>query len=224
MSSKRRPGFELVHSGTWWKDFHAARRERQARAANSFLDNAPPNLLTGTTYTFVPGQNMPIVTVAGAPARKSAPSVSAAKIAKTTCAYVAPSGRNTILATRTRQEKQVLERLTSRDNTTRPRDGSSEITRPFVEERNRVRSLHFSVWVTATNGGAQARIRMARNGYLGKAQDFATQTDDEILAYLKTPRGKELLAALCEQSSRLAQECRQKAIAAARTVRRMPRP
>ncbi|KAJ7810839.1 hypothetical protein B0H14DRAFT_2607006 [Mycena olivaceomarginata] len=212
MSSKHKPGFEIVHSGTWWKDFHAARRERQARAANGLSPNAP-NSLTRTTYTFVPGQDAPIVTVAGAPVRpvrKSAPSVSAAKIAKMKCAYVAASGSNTILTTRTRQEKQVLKRLASHDSTPRPRDNSSadprESMRPFIEERN---------W---------GHICMARAGYLGDVQNFVAQTDEEILAYLKTLRGRELLAASREQSTQLAQECRQKAIAAALPTRRIPRP
>ncbi|KAJ7839971.1 hypothetical protein B0H14DRAFT_3458424 [Mycena olivaceomarginata] len=204
MSNKRKPGFEIIHSGTWWKGFHAARRERQARAANGFSPNAP-NSLTRTTYTFVPGQDAPIVTVAGAPVRpvrKSAPSVSAAKIAKTKCAYVAASGSNTILATRVRQ-KQVLKRLTRHDSAPRPRDNSS------ADPPREYEAGH---------------IRMARAGYLGDAQNFVAQTDEEILAYLKTLRGRELLAASREQSTRLAQECRQKAIAAALPARRIPRP
>ncbi|KAJ7814398.1 hypothetical protein B0H14DRAFT_2604156 [Mycena olivaceomarginata] len=177
MSSKHKLGFGIVHSGTWWKDFHAAQRERQARAANGFSPNVP-NSLTGTIYMFVPGQDAPIVTVAGAPVRplrKSALSVSAAKIAKTKCAYVAASGSNTILATRAQEEKQ-------------------------------------------------GHICMARAGYLGDTQNFVALTDEEILAYLKTLRGRELLAVPHEQSTRLAQECRQTAIAAALPARRIPHP
>ncbi|KAJ7743539.1 hypothetical protein B0H14DRAFT_2637452 [Mycena olivaceomarginata] len=185
MSSKCKPGFEIVHSGTWWKDFHAARRERQARAANGFSPNAP-NSLTGTTYTFVPGQDAPIVTVAGAPVRpvrKSAPSWQQHH----------PHDSHPAGETGPRADWPATIALPDR-----------AITAPPIPTRG--------------------HIRMARAGYLGDVQNFVAQTDEEILAYLKMLRGRELLAASREQSTQLAQECRQKAIAAALPVRRIPRP
>jgi hypothetical protein len=114
MSHKRKPGFEIVHSGTWWKEFHEAWRAhaaRSAQAAKHPSNNA--NVLTGNVYTFAPGCAAPFVQVAGAPhtAQKLAPSFSAARIASTKNALIVPRGSNSILACCAREEHNLLVQL-----------------------------------------------------------------------------------------------------------------
>ncbi|KAJ7736395.1 hypothetical protein B0H14DRAFT_3516555 [Mycena olivaceomarginata] len=179
MSHKRKPGFEIVHSGTWWKEFHEARRAhaaRSAQAAQHPSNNA--DALTGNVYTFAPGCAAPFVQVAGAPrtARKSAPSFSAARMASTKNASTAPRGSNSILACRAREEHNLLARLA------RSRAG-----------RDAALGIGSTDDVAVRN---QSRISMARKGYLQEAGNFADKTDDEILAHLKTPRGQEQLSAV----------------------------
>jgi hypothetical protein len=144
MSYKRKPGFEIVHSGTWWKEFHEARCARAAHVAHAA--QYPSNngdALTGNVYTFVPGCTAPFVQVAGAPraTRKSAPSFSAARITSTRNTSIAPRGSNSILACRTHKENNVLVRLA---RTRAERDASfgigrgDDVLKSFVASRNRV--------------------------------------------------------------------------------------
>ncbi|KAJ7490226.1 hypothetical protein B0H11DRAFT_1912236 [Mycena galericulata] len=58
------PKYEVLHSGSWWKDFHDNRRRRRAQQAN-FEANPPlPNGVNLETehpaITFVPGRSAPI--------------------------------------------------------------------------------------------------------------------------------------------------------------------
>lgn len=114
MSNKRRPGFEIVHSATWWKDFHAARRERAARpAARAATDSTDGNILSGNTYTFIPGRSAPIVRAVGTPSgtKKSASTLSRAGLASLKKCYTAVRGSNSILASRANEEEQCFRRL-----------------------------------------------------------------------------------------------------------------
>ncbi|KAJ7835916.1 hypothetical protein B0H14DRAFT_3461000 [Mycena olivaceomarginata] len=207
MSHKRKPGFEIVHSGTWWKEFHEARRARAHVAHTAQYPSNNGDALTGNVYTFVPGCAAPFVQVAGAPraTRKSAPSFSAARITSTRNASIAPRGSNSILACRTHEENNVLVRLA---RTRAERDASfgigrgDDVLKSFVASRNR------------------AKISMARKGYLQEPGNFEGKTDDEILAHLKTQRGQQQLAAVQENSRCLGTEVREQAIAAALKTRR----
>ncbi|KAJ7156375.1 hypothetical protein C8R46DRAFT_1226596 [Mycena filopes] len=116
MSNTPARDFEVLRSGSYWKDFHEARHARLARAA------APPqhNLHAPTfhalshpdmVYTFVPGRNQPIVTLAGAPRPKPTTRRTEGGVVRQRNAYTAPSGTNTHLASHARDDKETLRRL-----------------------------------------------------------------------------------------------------------------
>ncbi|KAJ7817569.1 hypothetical protein B0H13DRAFT_2379552 [Mycena leptocephala] len=112
MSNKRRPGFEIMCSATYWKEFHEARRAREARAANCATNNA--DTLTGDVYTFVPGRDEPFVSVAGAPRRsaaKSARSGPATGSTRKKKVYTPPKGSNSILASRAHADEMLMRNL-----------------------------------------------------------------------------------------------------------------
>ncbi|KAJ7846650.1 hypothetical protein B0H13DRAFT_2362891 [Mycena leptocephala] len=64
----RNPKYEILHSGTWWKDFHHARararrkeRSEQQQLNACRLDSMASTHEAGTIYTFTPSRSMPIV-------------------------------------------------------------------------------------------------------------------------------------------------------------------
>ncbi|KAJ6451876.1 hypothetical protein C8R47DRAFT_1077957 [Mycena vitilis] len=60
---KRDPKFEILHSGTWWKDFHQNRARRRDRAARTQSNAAPLDVdaPAGSIYTFTGTHSLPIV-------------------------------------------------------------------------------------------------------------------------------------------------------------------
>ncbi|KAJ7822846.1 hypothetical protein B0H13DRAFT_2376437 [Mycena leptocephala] len=62
----RNPKYEILHSGTWWKDFHRARARRKERSEQQQtnagrLDSMASTHEAGSIYTFTAGRSMPIV-------------------------------------------------------------------------------------------------------------------------------------------------------------------
>jgi hypothetical protein len=110
--------YEILHSGTWWKDFHAAHRARQARQATT-ASNAGGHRLghveeAGSVYTFIPGRDEPFVTVPGVPSampRQSQNSGASSKRLRRKNAYTPLSGNDTILASRAHAEEVLLRSL-----------------------------------------------------------------------------------------------------------------
>ncbi|KAJ7174321.1 hypothetical protein C8R46DRAFT_1214534 [Mycena filopes] len=155
--------FEIVRSGSWWKDFHERRRARRlatpASASTSNRDMPTFHALSqpDMAYTFVPGRAQPITRVVGAPRPPPTAPRTGGGVVRQRNTYVPPRGTNTYLASRARDDEVTLHRLTQSKN--------------------------------------QRLVDKARRGYLKEAGNFVGQSDDEILAYLKTPRGRAELAA-----------------------------
>ncbi|KAJ7475638.1 hypothetical protein B0H11DRAFT_2235339 [Mycena galericulata] len=177
---------EILRSGSYWKDFHAARAARATRLA-------PPNWNASFSHplsdadkitTIVPGRSQPLVRIANAPAPRR-PKSTGADTTRSKPVYTPNRGTNSILACRERDDEKLLAALASsraRTPAAVPRAGLSEDDAAAIQKLVHARANAFAA--------------MARKGRLGEpAATFTAMTDDEVKAWLKTPLGKERLEA-----------------------------